>query len=89
MVSTGIVTVIPLLCFGAAAIRVSMVTIGLLQYIAPILQFALGVLWFDEAMPASRWIGFVLVWLALVVFTVEAVRHRRRQLRLAAEAVAI
>lgn len=89
MVSTGIVTVIPLLCFGAAAIRVSMVTIGLLQYIAPILQFALGVLWFDEAMPASRWIGFVLVWVALVVFTVDAARHRRRQLRLSAEAVAI
>jgi len=89
MVSTGIVTVIPLLCFGAAAIRVSMVTIGLLQYIAPILQFALGVLWFDEAMPASRWIGFVLVWVALAVFTVDAARHRRRQLRLAAEASAI
>ena len=89
MVSTGIVTVIPLLCFGAAAIRVSMVTIGLLQYIAPILQFALGVLWFHEAMPASRWIGFVLVWIALVVFTYEAATHRRRQLRMAAEAAAI
>ena len=87
--TTGVVTVIPLLCFGAAAIRVSMVTIGLLQYIAPILQFALGVLWFHEAMPASRWIGFVLVWIALVVFTVEATQHRRRQLRLAAEAAAI
>jgi len=89
MVSTGIVTVIPLLCFGAAAIRVSMVTIGLLQYIAPILQFALGVLWFDEAMPTSRWIGFMLVWVALAIFTVDAARHRRRQLWLAAEATAI
>ena len=87
--TAGVVTVIPLLCFGAAAIRVSMVTIGLLQYIAPILQFALGVLWFHEDMPASRWIGFVLVWVALVVFTVEATQHRRRQLRLAAEAVAM
>ena len=89
MASTGIVTVIPLLCFGAAATRVSMVTLGLLQYLAPILQFALGVLWFDEAMPASRWIGFVLVWLALAVFTFEATRHRHRQLRLSAEAAAI
>ena len=87
--TTGIVTVIPLLCFGAAAIRVSMVTIGLLQYIAPILQFGLGVFWFDEPMPASRWIGFVLVWIALVVFTYEAATHRRRQLRLAAEASAL
>ncbi len=87
--TTGIVTVIPLLCFGAAAIRVSMVTIGLLQYIAPILQFALGVLWFHEEMPASRWIGFVLVWIALVLFTWEAAQHRRRQLRLSAEATAL
>ena len=88
LASTGIVTVIPLLCFGAAAIRVSMVSLGLLQYLAPILQFALGLLWYHEAMPASRWIGFVLVWLALVVFTVEAYRHRRRQLRLVAQASA-
>lgn len=87
--TTGIVTVIPLLCFGAAAVRVSLVTIGLLQYIAPILQFALGVLWYHEPMPASRWIGFVLVWIALVVFTYEAATHRRRQLREAAESVAL
>ena len=66
-----------------------MVTIGLLQYIAPILQFLLGVLWFHEDMPASRWTGFVLVWIALAVFTYEAATHRRRQLRLAAESVAL
>ena len=64
--SAGIVTAIPLICFGAAATRVSMVTLGLLQYLAPILQFALGVLYFHEDMPAGRWIGFVLVWVALV-----------------------
>ena len=64
--STGIVTAIPLICFGAAAIRVSMVTLGLLQYLAPILQFALGVLWFHEDMPAGRWVGFALVWVALI-----------------------
>ena len=87
--TTGIVTVIPLLCFGAAAVRVSLVTIGLLQYIAPILQFALGVLWYHEPMPASRWIGFVLVWIALVLFTYEAATHRRRQLRETAESVAL
>ena len=54
----------------------------------PILQFALGVLWFHEDMPAGRWAGFVLVWIALVIFTVEAVNHRRRQLRLTVEATA-
>jgi chloramphenicol-sensitive protein RarD len=63
-----------------------MVTLGLLQYLAPILQFGLGVLWFHEDMPAGRWIGFGLVWVALVLFTAEAVNHRRRQLRLTVEA---
>lgn len=89
LASTGIVTAVPLLCFGAAATRVSMVTLGLLQYLAPILQFALGVLLFHEPMPAGRWVGFGLVWVALVVFTAEAINHRRRQLRLAAQASAL
>ncbi len=66
-----------------------LVTLGLLQYLAPILQFALGVLYFHESMPAGRWIGFGLVWVALVLFTAESVRHRRTTLRLAAEASAI
>jgi chloramphenicol-sensitive protein RarD len=83
--STGVVTAVPLICFGGAAIRVSMVTLGLLQYLAPILQFALGVLYFHEAMPAGRWAGFLLVWVALAIFTVESLRHRRRTLRLTAE----
>ena len=86
--ATGIVTAVPLICFGAAAVRVSMVSLGLLQYLAPILQFALGVFWFHETMPAGRWAGFLLVWVALALFTVEAVKHRRRQLALAVEATA-
>lgn len=86
LTTTGIVTAIPLICFGAAAIRVSMVSLGLLQYLAPTLQFALGVLWFHEDMPAGRWVGFGLVWAALAMFTFEAVNHRRRQLRLTVEA---
>jgi len=84
LTSAGIVTAIPLICFGAAATRVSMVTLGLLQYLAPILQFALGVFYFHEDMPAGRLAGFVLVWVALVIFTYEANSHRRRQLRLTA-----
>ena len=86
--TTGIVTAVPLMLFGAAAIRVSMVSLGLLQYLAPTIQFALGIAVFHEDMPASRWIGFGLVWLALALFTVEAVNHRRRQLRLVAHASA-
>lgn len=89
LTTTGVVTAIPLLCFGAAAIRVSLTTIGLLQYLAPILQFAIGVLVLHEAMSPMRWLGFILVWVALAIFTVEAVRHRRRQLALAANAAAI
>lgn len=85
--TTGIVTAVPLICFGAAATRVSMVSLGLLQYLAPILQFGLGVLWFHEDMPAGRWAGFLLVWVALVLFTVEATHHHR-QLRLAVNASA-
>lgn len=88
LTTTGIITAVPLMLFGAAAIRVSMVSLGLLQYLAPTIQFALGLVVFDEAMPASRWIGFALVWAALVLFTVEAVNHRRRQLRLVAHASA-
>lgn len=89
LVATGLVTVVPLICFGAAATRVSMTTIGLLQYMTPTIQFALGVLLFHEAMPPMRWVGFSAVWLALVIFTYEAVNHRRRQLRLAAQASAV
>ncbi len=80
--TTGVVTAIPLILFGAAAVRVSMVSLGLLQYIAPLLQFALGLVVFGETMTPGRWAGFALVWAALALFTVEAVRHRSRQLRL-------
>lgn len=84
--TTGIVTAVPLILFGAAAIRVSLVSLGLLQYLAPVIQFALGVFLFHEDMPTGRWVGFGLVWVALVIFTVEAVNHRQRQLRLVARA---
>lgn len=89
MVSTGLVTAVPLICFGAAATRVSMTTIGLLQYLAPTLQFVLGLVVFGEQMTPVKWLGFGLVWVALVAFTVEALGHRRSQLRLAAEASAV
>jgi chloramphenicol-sensitive protein RarD len=90
LASTGVVTALPLLCFGAAAIRVPMTTLGLLQYLAPVLQFALGVTVLHEAMTPMRWAGFALVWVALVIFTFDAVRHhRRRQLRLTAESCAL
>jgi chloramphenicol-sensitive protein RarD len=76
----GIATAIPLILFGAAAIRVPLTTIGLLQYLAPVLQFLIGVLIRGEEMPLSRLAGFALVWLALAVFTVDAIRALRRPL---------
>lgn len=85
LAASGVITVVPLLCFGAAAIRVPLSTVGLLQYVAPLLQFALGVLWFHEPMPASRVAGFALVWCALVLLTADGLAERRRRvLRLAA-----
>lgn len=88
LVGAGLVTAVPLILFAASARRAPLVTLGLLQYLAPVLQFLLGVLLFDEAMPTVRWIGFALVWLALVLFTIDQVRHtRRRQLELQTAAV--
>ena len=86
---TGVVTAIPLLLFGGAATRLSLTTIGLLQYLGPIVQFILGLFVFHETMTSARWVGFVLVWLALVIFTTEAVTNRRRTLRQSAESLAI
>lgn len=78
----GVVTATPLLLFAAGARRVSLTTIGLLQFIAPILQFLGGVLILHEPMPPERWIGFGIVWVALLVLTVDMVRHTRSSLRL-------
>jgi chloramphenicol-sensitive protein RarD len=63
--------------FGAAAVRIPLTTIGLLQYVAPIIQFVIGVAIRHEAMPAARWAGFVLVWAAVIVFTWDSLRARR------------
>jgi chloramphenicol-sensitive protein RarD len=87
--TTGIVTAVPLICFGGAAIRVPLVTLGLLQYLTPTLQFVLGVLYFHEDMPAGRWIGFVLVWVALVIFTTDSLRDRRRTVQRDTEIAAV
>jgi chloramphenicol-sensitive protein RarD len=83
---SGLVTAVPLLLFASAASRVSLTTLGLLQYLAPTLQFLLGVLVLDEPLPPVKLAGFVLVWFALLLFTADLVRHHRRQLRLAVAA---
>ena len=78
LVLTGVVTAVPLLFFSAAAIRVPMTTLGLLQYLAPVLQFLLGVTLLDEHMSTMRWFGFGLVWVALTLFTIDSLARRRR-----------
>ncbi len=86
LMASGLITVVPLLFFAAAATRLSLSTLGFLQYIAPTLQFLLGVLYFDEAMSAGRWVGFAMVWLALVVLTFNGVRQAGRNRRTRREA---
>jgi chloramphenicol-sensitive protein RarD len=78
LVGTGAVTAVPLLFFGAAATRVSLTTLGMLQYLAPLMQFALGLLVFHEEMSTARWVGFALVWLALMLLTGESLHNRHR-----------
>ncbi len=77
LASAGLVTAVPLVLFGAAAVRVPLTTIGLLQYLAPVLQFLCGLLYFHEAMAPERWAGFGLVWLALALLTWDAIRTAR------------
>ncbi|NGN68945.1 EamA family transporter RarD [Streptomyces sp. A7024] len=78
LMSAGVVTAVPLVCFGAAAVRLPLSTIGLMQYLTPTLQFILGVAYFHEQMPPERWAGFALVWLALCLLSYDALRTARR-----------
>ena len=78
MVLSGVVTAIPLLLFGAAATRVPLTVLGMLQYIGPTLQFLIGVYVVREPLESSRLVGFAIVWLALAIFTVDALSHTRR-----------
>ena len=87
LIASGPMTTVPLLLFAAAAPRVPLVTLGLLLYLTPGLQMAWGVAVKHEAMPASRWVGFVLIWLALAVFSLDAVRRARTGGRAPAEPV--
>jgi chloramphenicol-sensitive protein RarD len=69
----GIVTAVPLLLFAAGARRITLVTLGILQYIAPTIQFLLGVLVYGEPLTLGRLLGFCLIWLALAIYTAESV----------------
>jgi chloramphenicol-sensitive protein RarD len=77
LIAGGIVTVVPLLLFATAVHRVPLSVIGILQYIAPTIQFLLGVYAFHEPFTSAQLSGFCLVWLGLAVFTLDSVRPRR------------
>jgi chloramphenicol-sensitive protein RarD len=72
LMGAGIVTALPLMLFGAAAVRIPLSTLGLLQYMTPTIQFLIGVLVYREPMPLSRLAGFALVWTALVILVLDA-----------------
>jgi chloramphenicol-sensitive protein RarD len=77
LILSGIVTALPLLLFAAAAQRLPLVTMGLLFYLTPAMQLTWGVLVGHEPMPPARWLGFALIWLALLVFTADALWRAR------------
>ena len=84
--SVGVATAIPLIMFAAAARRLPLVYLGLTQYMAPVLQFVFGVFLLREAMPPERWIGFGIVWVALIILTVDMIINGTRQRAAAAAA---
>jgi chloramphenicol-sensitive protein RarD len=85
LVSSGVATAIPLLLFAAATSRIPLSTVGLLQYLTPSMQLAIGVFVYAEPMPPARLVGFAIVWLALAVFTVDTLRSSRATRRRDAE----
>ncbi len=78
MLFTGVATAVPLLLFASGARRINLTVIGMIQFITPIMQFLTGVLVLHEPMPTERWIGFIIVWIAVGVFVVDLLRAGRR-----------
>jgi chloramphenicol-sensitive protein RarD len=87
MLLAGAVTATPLLLFAAAARRLPLVYLGLTQYLAPVVQFLIGVVLLHEDMPPERWIGFGLVWLALIVLTTDMLVTGRASRRASVEPI--
>lgn len=87
LAASGIITAVPLIFFGAAARRLPLSTVGMLQYLAPTLQFIIALAVFKETMPPERWAGFGLIWLALVILTADMMGGPRRNRLLRAAGV--
>jgi chloramphenicol-sensitive protein RarD len=89
LAGSGLVTAVPLLFFAASTRRLPLSVVGLLQYLTPVLQFAVGVGIRHEKLPAAELAGFVLVWVALIVLSVDGLRNQRNNRQLAAQARAV
>jgi chloramphenicol-sensitive protein RarD len=89
LIGAGVVTAVPLLFFAAAAQRIPLSTIGILQYIAPTIQFLIGIFVYHEAFDRTRLIGFSLIWLALGIYTVDGVHRQRARARARAQAALV
>ena len=79
LAGTGVVTALPLLLFAYAARQVTLATVGILQYISPTFQFLLGVLVYGEPFTPTRLLGFIPIWLALVIYSMEGMREEKRR----------
>jgi chloramphenicol-sensitive protein RarD len=77
LIGGGAVTAIPLLLFNGSTNRLPLTLIGLLQYITPTIQFCIGVWYYHEDMPAARWAGFLIIWVALMSLAIDLVRSGR------------
>ncbi len=77
LILLGPVTTLPLLAFGAAATRIPLSTLGLMQYFTPTFIFLVGIFIFNEQMTTARWFGFALIWVGLVIFSADAIRAAR------------
>ena len=80
LISSGLVTVVPLLLFAVAAQRIPLATVGMLQYIVPVLQMAWGLIVVGERLDAVQWVGFALIWGAVIAFTLAGRSPRRAHL---------
>lgn len=77
LLGTGLATAVPLLWFGLAARRLTLTTIGILQYIAPTCQFLIGVFLYHEVVTTNQFVGFCFIWIALIVYSAEGIIHNR------------
>ena len=81
LISAGLVTALPLRCFAQGAKHLPLATIGMLQYITPTMQMLWALFVTQEHMPPERWVGFIIIWVAVVVYLIDLLRHRPRRAR--------